>query len=418
MNMGYQQTGFKSVGIWSRFKLSIRLSVLFLMAVLISLMAWAKNFASQSDEPTFRAPVVLGADQVDQLVAGLKGKRIALVVNQASVNSQGVHTIDSFLQKGLRAEKLFALEHGVRGQAQAGEEVPDSVDPVTGIPVVSLYGAQKKPTAAMLSDIDVIIYDIQDVGVRFYTYISSLGLIMEAANESGKSVIVLDRPNPNGDYVAGPVLQNGLRSFVGAYPIPIVYGLTVGELAQMIHGQNWMATQGLNLNIVQLKNYHRAVPTAPLRWPSPRLKSLSAIRMYPTLALMEPTVMNLGEGTPQPFLQIGFPKSSMGAFQYKPVKQSPNERPKHEGKICFGEKYFDLPVNQLPQFTTDVFTLMQKRFRTTGFVTDLRFLELLVGNKVVVQNLLKGQSHSQLKVIFEPELRKYLELKKAYHLYP
>lgn len=367
---------------------------------------------------TFAGPPILGADQVDQLVSGLKGKKIALVVNQASVNSQGLHTIDSFLQNGHRAEKLFALEHGVRGQAQAGEEVPDSFDPVTGIPIVSLYGAQKKPTAAMLSDIDVIIYDIQDVGVRFYTYISSLGLIMQSAKESGKQLIVLDRPNPNGDYIAGPVLQNNLKSFVGAYPIPIVYGLTAGELAQMIHGQNWMGTQGLNLQVVPMKNYSRAIPVAPLRSPSPRLKSLSSIRMYPTLALMEPTVMNLGEGTTQPFLQIGFPKSSMGAFQYKPVKQNPKERPKHEGKICFGEKFFDLPVDQLPPFTTDVFGQMLKRFGAKGFVTDLRFLELLVGHKTVVQGLLNGQSYAQLQVIFEQDLRSYFELKKDYHLYP
>lgn len=359
----------------------------------------------------------LGIDRVEEYRGRLGGLRIALVANQASLNSAGQHTIDFLLAKKFRIVKLFALEHGVRGGGDAGEELPDSRDEVTGLPIVSLYGKYRKPTPEMLRDVDAVVYDIQDVGVRFYTYISSLGLIMEAAAENQKQVFVLDRPNPNGHYVGGPVLKPGNVSFVGAFPIPVVYGLTAGELARMIHGMGWKKTAGLRLTVVPLKDYRRTDLFEPPVWPSPGLQNLKAIRMYPAMALLEPTVMNFGGGTDHSYLQYGYPDPKAGPYSYTPVARRPKQKPRHEGLVCYGEKFYDLPLAEIPRFTTDIFVNVMKRLTLEKFVTEPRFLELLVGDKDVVRRMLAGENYAAIARGLEPELAKFRADRKKYLLY-
>lgn len=365
------------------------------------------------------ATPILGVDRWDHYQDKLSQGRIGLVVNQASVTSSGEHTIDFLLRHNVNIKKLFALEHGIRGEGGAGENLPDSRDEKTGLPIVSLYGPHKKPTPDMLADLDLIVYDIQDVGVRFYTYISSLGLIMEAAAENKVGLLILDRPNPNGDYVSGPILKPENKSFVGAFPIPLVHGLTVGELSLMIHAKRWQKTQGLKLQVVSAENYKHSDLFIPSVWPSSGLKNPKAIRAYPSIALFEPTVINYGGGTDYPFLQFCYPNPKMGEYSYIPLRQNPKQEPRHEGKVCYGEKFFDLEYDQVPKFTTDYFTHALKNSEVPGgIVTDRKFFRLLVGDTKVADSLLQGKSWAQISKELKPELSRFQRDRKKFLLYP
>ncbi len=363
-----------------------------------------------------RAEPVPGVARFDQYDGLLRGKRVALVVNQASVH-KGVHTIDYLLAKNVRVVKLFALEHGVRGEGGAGEEIGDSVDEKTGLPIISLYGAKKKPDARALSGVDYVVYDIQDVGVRFFTYISSLGLIMEAAAEQGKGVLVLDRANPNGDYVDGPVLKADCKSFVGAFPIPVVYGMTVGELAEMIHGEGWQNTKGLDLKVVEVEDYDRSHLSFPEQRPSPGLRSPQAIRAYPSLALFEPSIVSLGRGTEQPFAQYGIPDANLGTHSFTPRFKPADQNKLYDGELCHGEEFVSLAPNAVPHFTTDIFVNALKKTRRRPFLNNPRFLELLIGDKRVVSEMLAGRSYSEIRKGFKKELEQFLVRRKPYLFY-
>jgi uncharacterized protein YbbC (DUF1343 family) len=354
--------------------------------------------------------LVPGVARFDLYGARLAGKKVGLVVNQASV-FRGMHTIDYLLSRGVRVERLFALEHGVRGEGGAGEEINDSVDEKTGIPIVSLYGPRKKPDAAALAGLDVIIYDIQDVGVRFFTYISSLGLIMEAAGEQGKAVIVLDRPNPNGDYTDGPLLQPENKSFVGAFPIPLVYGLTPGELAKMILGERWQKVSRLDLFVAPLQGYKRAVSRPLEVRPSPGLRSHQSLRIYPSLALFEPTIISVGRGTDHPFEQYGLPQEGFGRHTFTPNGSL------YRGELCHGEEFHSRSVGEVPRFTTDIFVSALARAKRKPFLTNPRFLELLVGDKRVVQQMLEGRPYSEIRKGFAEELADFVKRRKPYLLY-
>lgn len=344
----------------------------------------------------------------DSYRAALAGKRVGLVVNQASV-FRGKHTIDFLLAKGVRVVRLFALEHGVRGEGGAGEEIKDGIDPVSGLPVISLYGPNKKPSSQALAGLDIVVYDIQDVGVRFYTYISSLGLIMEACAENGVRVLVLDRPNPN-DYVEGPVLDPALKSFVGAFPIPVVYGLTPAELARMIVGERWQRVRGLKLEVAKLSGYQRGGEPEPLeKRPSPGLRSMQAIRAYPSIALFEPSIVSFGRGTSQPFAQYGYPGAPLGGHRFVP------EDGLHKGEECSGEEFFSLLVSRVPRFTTDYFTRALKLVKKRPFLLNERFLRLLVGDHRVVDGMLEGRSYAELRRGFAPALERY-KIKRAQYL--
>ena len=356
--------------------------------------------------------LVLAIDRSDQYLPLLRDKKIALVVNQSSV-SHGEHTIDVLRKQGLKIVKLFALEHGVRGEIGAGDDVNDSVDEKTGIPILSLYGKHRKPTKQMLEGVDTILFDIQDVGIRFFTYISSLGNIMDGANEQKIPLIVFDRPNPNGDYIAGPLLEKGLFSFVGAYPIPIVYGLTIGELATMIQGEAWAKPAALK--VVTMENYDRNKLYAPEMLPSPNLKNLAAIRLYPSLALFEPTVISVGRGTDEPFLQYGLPEESFGHHRFTPKSRQEAKEPLYQDEICFGETFKNKEISDLPKFTWKLFQSALQKAKKKPFVTDAHFLSLLVGNKSIAKALQTGEAVSEES--YAKELSSFDRKRKKYFLY-
>lgn len=274
----------------------------------------------------------------------LRGKRVAVVANQTSVirTSSGeghTHLVDSLLSLGIAVERVFAPEHGFRGMQDAGEKVEDQKDSRTGLPIISLYGKNKKPTQQQLSGIDLVLFDIQDVGVRFYTYISTLHYIMEACAETGIPLIVLDRPNPNGHYVDGPVLEPGFESFVGMHPVPVVYGMTIGEYARMINGEKWLDQgRSCDLTVIGLKDYdHGSAYQLPVK-PSPNLPNSKAINLYPSLCFFEGTTISCGRGTEMQFQVFGSPElpADLYPFSFTPVPNFGAKSPKHQDKICHG----------------------------------------------------------------------------------
>lgn len=397
--------------------LSFAFSTLFSFLILFPQLPAAARTSKAIHRIMHAEDLELGVDRVEVYKPWLAGKRVGLVVNQASLNAKGEHTIEFLLGHGVNVIKLFALEHGVRGGGGAGEHIPDGRDEVTGLPIVSLYGNNKKPKPEQLADIDLVVYDIQDVGVRFYTYISSLGLIMEAAAENKKEVVVLDRPNPNGDYIGGPVLKQENTSFVGAFPIPVVYGMTVGELARMIHGQKWKKTEGLVFKIASMKGYNHSMMYEPPKWPSSGLQNYKAVRLYPSIALLEPTVMSFGGGTPHSYLQWGHPQTQGYEYFFTPVPLRPKHNPRHKGLKCYGETYHHLEVQDIPQFTTDLFVRAMKATPVKGFVKERRFLELLVGDTAVVHKMLEGKPYKHIEVGLRSDLNKFKQLRLKYLLY-
>jgi uncharacterized protein YbbC (DUF1343 family) len=270
---------------------------------------------------------------------------VAIVANHTSMVGN-THLVDTLLKLKVDVKKVFAPEHGFRGIADAGERVNTAVDEKTGLPIISLYGKNKKPTADQLKDVDVILFDIQDVGARFYTYISTMTYVMEAAAENNKQVIVLDRPNPNGHYVDGPVLQKELKSFVGMHPVPIVHGMTVGEYAQMVNGEKWMANGvQCKLKVIPVEKYdHLTLYEVPIP-PSPNLKSMNAIYLYPTTCLFEGTCLSVGRGTDDPFTMAGHPGYNVYSYQFTPVSKPGAKEPKFKDEVCYGIHFIDEKMN-------------------------------------------------------------------------
>ncbi|MTI23376.1 exo-beta-N-acetylmuramidase NamZ family protein, partial [Fulvivirga kasyanovii] len=287
-----------------------------------------------------------GAYQTGDYLSLIKDKKVALVVNQTSMVGTS-HLVDTLLSLRVNLKKVFAPEHGFRGDADAGETVKSGVDVKTNLPIVSLYGDNKKPTASQLVDVDVIIFDIQDVGTRFYTYISTMHYMMEACAENNKLMIILDRPNPNGMYVDGPVLKPAYQSFVGMHPIPVLHGLTVGELAKMINGEGWLKNKiQCDITVIPVKNYsHKNHYSLPVK-PSPNLPNDLSIKMYPSLCLFEGTVISVGRGTYKPFQQIGHPdfKDMPHSFTPKSI-EGMAKNPRYEGQQCHGIDFSQVDFN-------------------------------------------------------------------------
>lgn len=357
----------------------------------------------------------LGAEQFDRYLPLLKGKSVGLVVNHTAVVGN-THLADTLRSLGINVKKVFAPEHGFRGSAADGETVKDGIDTKTGLPIVSLYGANKKPTPEQIADLDVLIFDIQDVGVRFYTFISTMHYVMEAAAENGKKVIVLDRPNPNGNYTDGPILDPAVKSFVGMHPIPIVHGLTVGELAKMINGEKWL-DKGLtcDLEVVTLKNWKHTDPYSPPLRPSPNLPNDQAIRLYPTLGLFEGTVISMGRGTQIPFLVIGNPEFTDLPFQFTPndIPGMANNPP-HEGKVCYGLDLRNVSVsNKIDlKYILDFYKKYsdKEKFFTKSFT-------ILSGNTILQQQIKDGMTEDQIRATWKEGLEKYSLMRKKYLLY-
>ncbi|QIX60326.1 DUF1343 domain-containing protein [Hymenobacter sp. BT18] len=368
-----------------------------------------------TDEPV-KAPVVVGAGQFDKYLPLLKGKRVGLVVNQTARVGRA-YLVDTLLTKGVDVTVIFAPEHGFRGEAADGATIKDGKDARSGRPVRSLYGATKKPTAEMLQNVDVLVFDIQDVGTRFYTFISTMHYVMEAAAEQNKEVLVLDRPNPNGWYVDGPVLEPQHKSFVGMHPIPIVHGLTVGELAQMINGEKWLAGgRQCRLTVVPVQGYtHATRYELPVR-PSPNLPNAHAVALYPTICLFEGTDVSVGRGTDSPFEVIGAPtQPATRPFSFTPRPNAGSPTPPQNGQLCYGEdlRQTGNDVGFTLKYLLDYYRQSTAKDKFFG-----KYFEQLSGTSTLRQQVVAGKSEQEIRASWEPALGQYKALRKKYLLYP
>ncbi len=362
-----------------------------------------------------KSHVVVGAEQLNQLLPLLKGKRVGLVVNNTSVVGN-THLADTLISQKVLVKKIFGPEHGFRGAAADGEQVADEIDAKTGVPVVSLYGKNYKATPEQVKDLDILIFDIQDVGARFYTYISTLYYVMETCVENNKQLIILDRPNPNGSYVDGPIMQPELKSFVGIHTIPITHGMTVGEYAQMVNGEGWL-TDGkkCNLNVIKIKNWkHDDDYSLPIR-PSPNLPNDQAIRLYPSICLFEGTVISLGRGTPMPFQILGNPELKDMNFSFTPVpiKGFSNEPPL-KNQLCYG---MDLR-SVVPARKVDLQYLLlfyQKYPDKEKFFTP--YFNKLAGTTQLMQQIKDGLTEEQIRASWKPGLDAFKSKRNKYLLY-
>lgn len=365
--------------------------------------------------------LIIGAERSDKLDELLNGKRIGLVVNQTSIlnNEVQTHLLDALLEKGFSVKKVFAPEHGFRGIVDAGELVQDSKDIKTGVPIVSIYGKQKAPTAEQLADIDVVVFDIQDVGARFYTYISTMHYVMESCAENNKELIVLDRPNPN-DYVDGPVRQAGFRSFVGVDPIPLLHGLTIGELANMINGEGWLKTgkNSCKLKVISMLNWKHGDPYwLPVK-PSPNLSNDQAVRLYPSLCFFEATPFSIGRGTYFPFQVIGYPDKKFGAYQFTPVSLPGfDTNPLQKDKVCYGINLQEYPFEGglTLKFVLEFFDKSGKN--ASFFFSRAKWFDLLAGTDQLRKQIIAGMSEEEIRETWKEELDNYKKIREKYLLY-
>ncbi len=369
---------------------------------------------------TETTPIVMGAEQYEKYLPLLENKRVGLVVNQSSLVKNN-HLVDFLLEKDIKVQKIFAPEHGFRGNIDRGKHINNELDEKTGLPIVSMYGKNRRPTDEQMADIDVLIFDIQDAGARFFTYISSMHEAMEACAKNNVPFIVLDRPNPLGDYVDGPVRKEGFKSFVGMHPIPIVHGLTVGELAKMINGEKWLEDGRVcDLTVIPMKNYkHSMHYSLPVK-PSPNLPNDLSIRLYPSLCFFEATEVSVGRGTKFPFQVVAYPDPDFGDSLFIPHDiPGMQMNPIQEGKVCYG---IDLrKANPDTVFFTLKYLIdFAEKFKEKGdtLVTKVRWFNLLAGNDELLKQINKGLSEKEIKASWKPELDKYKVLRKKYLLYP
>ena len=390
---------------------------LFAVTFLWSLLACQSQEKSsiQSDPQESNDQLVLGAERLQAYLPLLENKKVALVVNHTSLVGK-THLVDTLLRRGVDVVQVFAPEHGFRGAQEAGETVENSIDKATGLPIVSLYGANKKPTAAQLQEIDAVVFDIQDVGVRFYTYISTMSYVMEACAEQGKLVVILDRPNPNGDYVDGPILQPSQRSFVGLHPIPIVHGLTVAELAYMINEEKWLANEvKCTLELIEMENYHhQLIYHLPVK-PSPNLPNYQSIRLYPSLCLFEGSQISIGRGTQFPFQVYGHPHFSDSNFSFTPVAiPGMDQNPKHKDLACGG---IDLREIDAPTFTLSYVLDAYQKFENKDQFFK-KYFNLLAGNERLMGQIESGLNEAEIRSSWEADLQNFKTMRKSYLLYP
>lgn len=346
----------------------------------------------------------------------LKCGRVGVIVNQTSVTSDGVHLIDALIGRGVNITAIFAPEHGFRGTADAGEHVSDSTDPVTGLPVISLYGKNKKPSPEQLAGVDLLLFDIQDVGARFYTYTSTMYYAMQAAAENGKKFVVLDRPNPN-DYVDGPVIIPSQYSFVGTMPLPVMHGLTVGELARMIKGENWGNTASLDLAVIPCSGWKHGDPYSLKIKPSPNLPDDRSIALYPSLCLFEGTMISVGRGTAYPFKVIGAPVKSLGNFTFTPeALPGFDKNPMYKGRVCYGE---DLRDAVSPRGFTLEYILRMYRLSGKGaeFFSSPSFFDRLAGDPSLRRDIISGKSEEEIRSGWNAGLSRYKAVRSKYLLY-
>jgi len=368
---------------------------------------------------TLFANITVGAEHSDKYMPLLQGKNVALVVNQSSL-VYGEHLVDALLSQKIKVKKIFAPEHGFRGTADAGAHVKSGVDAKTGLPIVSLYGKHKKPTKADLKNIDILIFDIQDVGVRFYTYLSTLHYIMEAAAQNGIEVIVLDRPNPNGGRIDGEVLNLKYKSFVGMHPVPILYGMTIGEYALMINGEGWLkGHRKAKLRVVKLGGYtHESYYSLPVK-PSPNLPNDLSVYLYPSLAFFEGTTFSAGRGTLSQFQLYGSPYYSKKSFFFKPVSREGAKYPKYQNKTCYG---VDLRGESQEVHGGINLAYLLDAYKhypyKKKFFLKSKFIDKLSGSSKLRQQVLAGKSAKEIKKSWQKGLEVFKKIRQNYLLYP
>ncbi|TXD81745.1 DUF1343 domain-containing protein [Subsaximicrobium wynnwilliamsii] len=382
----------------------------------------AENESSKTETTKLESNIVVAANRTEAYLPMLKGKRVGIVANQTSVifaenKATGTHLVDSLKQLQVNIKCVFAPEHGFRGEADAGQLITDGVDPKTQLPVISLYGNNKKPTPKQLEGIELMIFDIQDVGARFYTYISTLHYIMEACAEAKIPLLILDRPNPNGYYVDGPILEPQHKSFVGMHPIPVVHGMTIAEYAQMINGEKWLK-DGLQceLSIIPMKNYnHDKRYSLPIK-PSPNLPNDQAINLYPSLCFFEGSNVSVGRGTTKQFQIFGSPylDKSKYEFSFFPSPKPGASNPKHDGKLCYGR---DLSTHErLEQLDLSfLITAYKNSIDKSLFFTD--FFTKLAGTKTLEAQIKAGKTEQEIKASWEEGLAAFEKTRETYLIY-
>lgn len=401
------------------------------MKIFLAWILFAGISASQRFEcsPVKTDGIITGADQTEKYLPYLKNKRVAILANPTTVIGKR-HLVDSLRDRGINIVKVFGPEHGFRGNASAGVVVKDETDPDTGIKVISLYGNKRKPSKEDMADVDIMIFDIQDVGCRFYTYINVLRDVMESCVENDKELMILDRPNPNGYLVDGPVLDMRLTSGIGRFPIPIAHGMTIGEFAQMVNGEGWMAVKKkCRLKIIPVANYDHNMPyTLPVP-PSPNLNTQQSIMLYPSTCLFEGTILNHGRGTYFPFTIFGSPLlKGKYDFSFTPVSiPGMSETPIHVNETCYGIDLRNYDIAELRktkriniQWMIDLYNAYPEKdkFFDRSQHREIRNIDHLTGDYAFTKQIREGKSAQEIQASWEPELSKYKVMRKKYLIYP
>jgi len=388
-------------------------------AKIIMLLSLLVHFSLVSAQIKRKA-IRVGAERTEQYLTILQNKNIAVLANQSSLIGR-THLVDSLLKLSIDIKKVFCPEHGFRGDADAGEQVKNYKDPKTHLPVISLYGASKKPSVKDLAGIDYLIFDLQDVGARFYTYISTLKYVMEACAENEVKLIVLDRPNPNGFYIDGPIREESFSSFVGIAPIPVVHGLTVGEFAKMANGQGWLANGKIcELTVITCENYsHRDYYTLPIH-PSPNLPTMTAVYLYPSLCFFEGTAVSLGRGTNKPFQQIGYPNLSGTDYSFTPVSTpGASKNPPYKDQLCKGYDLSDYGETMVKlEKKLNLFWLIELY---KGYPDKDKFFTAyfnkLAGNSTLKEQIIAGKTEEEIRASWQAGIDEYKRMRKRYLLY-
>jgi len=378
--------------------------------------------ADEAEVQQVRAPQpVPAAHLTAKYLPDLKGKTIGIVANQTSTVGS-THLVDTLLSLGMNIKAVFAPEHGFRGDADAGAKVSDAKDARTGLPIISLYGKNMKPTKAQLAGIDMVVFDIQDVGARFYTYISTMSYMMEACAELGIPFMVLDRPNPNGHYVDGPILDTAFRSFVGMHPVPVVHGMTMAEYAQMVNGEGWLKG-GIrcDLRTITMDGYDRSMEYVLPEKPSPNLPNMRSIYLYPSICFFEGTVVSEGRGTPFPFQIFGHPDLTMGDTAFTPVATAGASSPKLMGRMCRGTSLATASPDSIrAQGRLHLGWLLAsyRSFPQKGKFFNAKFFDLLAGSSKLRNQIIAGVTEAQIRASWEDGLERFRQMRGKYLLYP
>ncbi|WP_245999568.1 exo-beta-N-acetylmuramidase NamZ family protein [Paraflavitalea soli] len=399
------------------------------MRLLLIICLIALSVTSLQSQTVKKKPILTGADQVNKYLPYLRGKRVAIMANPTSIIGKK-HLVDSLHALDVNIVKVFGPEHGFRGNVGAGVEVKDETDAATGIPIISLYGAKNKPSKQDLADVDILIYDLQDVGVRFYTNINALVRLMDACYESGKEMLILDRPNPNGYLVDGPVLDMKYRSGIGMFPIPMSHGLTVGEFARMANGEGWLTNKATcKIKVIPVANYnHDMEYVLPVK-PSPNLNTQQSIMLYPSVCMFEATYLNHGRGTLFPFTVFGSPElKGIYEFSYTPTSiKGMSATPLFMDQVCYGIDLRKYDVNLLRkskkinlQWIMELYKAHphKEKFFDSKLSREMNSIEIQIGSGLFRQQIIDGKSEEEIRASWEPGLSQYKVMRKKYLLYP